>query len=128
MPLMNTLSSAELTDMQNMAYAATCDKACTVKRTTRTPNSSGGASVTWSEVTQPQSNLMAGMAEPTAGQLQNFDYLIGSKAAWQVKLPVWANVLELDRLTIAGETLELVKVLEPRSLAVLLTVLAVEVK
>lgn len=124
MPLMNTLSSAELTDMQNMAAAATCTLSCEIRRAARTPNSSGGASVTWGTV----ATVDAGMGEPSAGQLQNFDYLVGSKAAWQIRFPVGTDVLELDHLIINGETLEVAKVLTPRSLAVLLTVLAVEVK
>ncbi len=67
------------------------------------------------------------MSQPTASQLQNFDYLIGSMAVWQVKLPIGTPVEELDHLIIAGQTLEVVKDLTPRSYPALITVLASEV-
>lgn len=124
MPNMNTLSTTELTQMQNDAVRGACDLSCQIQRATRTPLSSGGASVVWNTV----ATVQAGMAEPSASQLQNYEYMIGSLAAWQVRFPVGTNVLEQDRLVINGETLEVVKIMTPRSIPVLLTVLASEVK
>lgn len=118
------MTASELAQMQADANSLVLDLSCKIERATRTPNSSGGASVTWGTV----ATVQAGMAQPSAGQLQNFEYLVGSKAAWQIRFPVGTDVLELDHLIINGETLEVAKVLTPRSLAVLLTVLAVELK
>ncbi len=121
--MMNPVSSAELARIQADA-AAILDLPCTVQRSNRTPEPEGGASVTWATV----ATCNAGMKEPTGGQLQNYGYLIGTKAAWQVKLPIGTDVLEQDHLLISGETLEVAKVLTPRSYAALITVLATEVK
>lgn len=124
MPNMNALSTAELTQMQNDAVRGACDLTCVIERATRTPLPSGGASVVWNTV----ATVQAGMTDPTSTQLANYEYMIGSLAAWLIKLPVTTNVQEQDHLIINGETLEVVKVLRPRSYEVLLTVLASEVK
>ncbi len=120
---MNPITTAELTSIQAEAAAA-LDKSCVIKRNVRTPIASGGASLTPTVI----ETVMAGMAQPTAGQLQNFNYLVGSKAAWQVKFSLTTTVLEQDELTIEGQNLSVVKLLSPRSIPILLTVLAVEVK
>lgn len=120
------LTASELAQMQTDA-GIVLDLPCTIQRVTSyTVLASGGREPTRTIVSP--AGLLAGMAQPSAGQLQNFDYMIGSKAAWQVRFPVGTSVLELDWLFINGEKLEVAKVLTPRSLAVLLTVLAVELK
>jgi hypothetical protein len=132
MASMTPISQAELAQIQADAYTASCDLPCVVQRGTRTPNAQGGASVTWNTVVQTfppgfSPPLLAGLSQPSAGQLQNFGYLIGDLAAWQAKLPVWANVAEKDRLMISGETLTVQKDLTPRSYPALLTCLVTEV-
>lgn len=67
------------------------------------------------------------MSEPTGNMLANYDYLIGSMAAWHVRLPIGTNVMHQDHLVIGSHTLEVQKILEPRSYAALLSVLASEV-
>lgn len=130
MPNMNMVSTAELTQMQADAARGACDQSCTVKRATLSTLASGGQSETWNTVLQNGLNtVLVGMAEPTAGQLQNYGYLIGSLAAWQVKFPVaGTNVQERDQLFVAGQVLNVAKDLTPRSYPTLITVLAVEVK
>lgn len=123
------ISAAELAQIQADAAAAACDQVCTIQRATRTPLPSGGASVAWGTVLQHGATTVnAGMAEPTAGQLANYGYLVGSLAAWQLKFPVGTDVLEKDQAIIAGQTLNVVKILNPRSYPALITVLAAEVK
>lgn len=119
------VSATELAQIQTDA-AALLDKSCVIQRATRTPEPQGGATLVWNTISLP--GLLVGMSQPTAGQLQNFGYLVGSLAAWQVKLPLGTDVLEQDHLLIAGDTLEVVKDLTPRSYAALITVLATEVK
>lgn len=122
---MLAISAAELASMRADAAEAACDQVCSIDRSTRTPDlTSGGATLTWPTI----ETVMAGMTEPTASQLTNYGYLVGSKAAWQVRFPVGTSVLENDRLIINGETLEVAKVMQPRSYTALVTVLAVEVK
>jgi hypothetical protein len=118
------ITAAELAQMQSDANGLVLDLPCQIQRYTRTPNSSGGATLAWSTI----ATVNAGMAEPTANQLQNYGYLVGSLAAWQVRFPVGTNVQEQDHLIINGETLEVVKIMTPRSLPILLTALCSEVK
>ena len=118
------LDPRELAQIQADAAQQACDQACTVQRATTTDEPQGGKTQVWATVT----TCLAGMSQPSAGQLQNFEYLVGSLAAWQVKLPIGTNVQEKDRLVIAGETLNVVKLLNPRSYPALITVLATEVK
>jgi hypothetical protein len=118
------VSAAELASIQTDAVLAACDQSCVIKRAARTPDAQGGASVTWNTI----ATVNAGMAEPSANQLANYQYMIGSLAAWQVRVPVGTNVLEQDQLVIGGQTLNVVKILTPRSYPGLLTALAAEVK
>lgn len=120
---MLAISAAELTSIRAEAEAAALDKSCVIKRNVRAPEPQGGASLTPTVI----ETVMAGMAQPTAGQLTNYGYLVGDKAAWQVKFSLSTTVLEQDELTIEGQNLSVVKLLSPRSIPVLLTVLAVEV-
>lgn len=125
--LMNTVSSVELASIQADASAAACDKACVIQRATSyTLDTQGGKQPNYTAISPD--DLLAGMAEPTAGQLTNYGYIIGSKAAWQIKLPVGTDVQENDHLIIAGQTLNVVKILSPRSYQALITLLAAEVK
>lgn len=122
------ISASELLQIRSDAVAAACSLPCTIQRKTITADGMGQSTETWATVT----TVTAGMTEPTAGQLANFDYLIGSLATWQVKLPYGTNVKTQDHLLITGQftqqTLVVQVVLEPRSYAALLTVIASEVK
>jgi hypothetical protein len=118
------VSASELARIQADAAAQTLTLTCQIQRKTLTSDGAGGSTTTWNTI----ATVQAGMSLPTAGQLQNYDYLIGSLAAWQVKLPVGTNVQVQDRLVISGQTLIVQIVLTPRSLPALLTVLASEIK
>lgn len=121
---MSPISNAELLSIQSAASLAACDQSCTIQRATRTTDAQGGAATTWNTV----ATCNAGMSQPTASQMQNYQYIIGSLSAWQLRFPVGTNVQELDHAIIGGQTLEIVKVLTPRSYQALLTCLASEVK
>jgi len=118
------LSDAELARIQADAVAAACDKTCIVQRKTTTPGSSGEPLASYATI----ATTVAGMRLPTAGELQNYDYLIGDKAAWTVVLPVGTPVRAQDELLIEGQTLEVHILLTPRSYPVLLSVIAAEIK
>lgn len=120
---MNSISPAELASIQ-ADLAAILDKSCTIKRKTRTADGLGSFTESWATI----ATVMVGMAQPTAGQLANYDYLIGSLASWQVKFPVGTDVQHQDRLLIGSDTLEVQVNLGLRSYPGLLTVLASEVK
>jgi hypothetical protein len=118
------VSSAELAQIQSDAVAAACDKTCVIKRKTVAKDAYGSETETWNTI----ATTVAGMSEPTAGQLTNYAYLIGDLATWQVKLPVGTDVKAQDHLVIAGQTITVQIDLTPRSYASLITVLASEVK
>lgn len=122
--MMNAISDAELLSIQAAAVRAACPDACEVSRPTRTSEPGGGAMIAYNTV----ETTVAGMSEPTAGQLANYGYLVGDLATWQVKLPVASVTQEKDRLTIKGQPLNVVKRLDPRSYQILLTCLCTEVK
>jgi hypothetical protein len=117
------VGAVELAAIQ-AAAAAILDLSCVVERKTLTPDGQGGSTEAWN----PVAAVKVGMAQPTAGQLQNYDYLIGSLAAWQVKFPVGTDVRHQDHLIVGGQTLVVQVIMNPRSYAALLTVLASEVK
>lgn len=118
------LDAGELEDIQADAVAAACDQSCQIQRKTLTLDNLGQGSEVWSTT----ETTVGGMTEPTANQLQNYDYLIGSLAAWLVKLPVSTSVQHQDHLLIGGKTLVVQRILTPRSYPALLTVLASEVE
>lgn len=120
------MSAAELARIQADAQAAACDQACAIYRAT-SPTTDAYSSPT-NVMYQLIETTVAGVAEPTANQLQNYDFMIGSLAAWHVKLPVGTGVLPHDHLVIGGQTLEVQVVLTPRSYPALESVLASEVK
>lgn len=116
------LPSSEMAAIRSVA-AGVLDKPCVVYRKTRTPDGFLGAT----ETLAPIAAVMAGMSQPTAGQLANYDFLIGALAAWQVKLPYGTPVATQDHLSIAGQTLVVQVILYPRSFASVITVLASEI-
>lgn len=117
------IDAAELTEIRADA-AATLDKTCVIQRSTTTTDHLGSASDSWSDVT----TVDAGMAQPSAGLLANYAYLIGSLSTWKVRMPYGTDVRELDRLVIDGQTLTVQVLLTPQSYAAFATVLASEVK
>lgn len=124
------ITADELASIRNDMAAMVLSLPCQIQRKTVTKDSFGSNTDTWATISDD--DLMCGMSEPSAGQLQNYDFLIGSLAAWQVKLPYGTDIRHQDHLLVTGEfaqqTLVVQVILEPRSYASLLTVLASEVK
>lgn len=124
------ISQAELSRIQRDVQAIALSLPCVIQRKNTVRDQFLTATDTW--VTVSPTGLKCGMSEPTGTMLQNFDYLVGSLAAWKVILPYGTNVLPQDRLIVTGEFTEqeltVQVVLEPRSYASLLTILASEIK
>ena len=118
------LSAAELAQIQKDAVAAACDQACAIRRKTTSKDAHGSENENWNTI----STTVAGLAEPSGGQLANYEYIIGDLATWQCKLPVGTDVRAQDHLVIGAQTLVVQIVLAPRSYQALITVLASEVK
>lgn len=74
------------------------------------------------------STVKGTLSQPTAGMLANYDYLVGSLAAWAVRVPVGTSIQATDHLIVSGQTLEVQIVLAPQSYQGAIRVLATEVK
>ena len=118
---MTPVSAAELAAIRTEAATAVCDLPCTIKR--------------WDIPTKTRlvvspTGLLAGMKEPTAGQLTNYEYMIGDLATWHIQFPFGTDVKEQDELLITEgrltRTLFVSKYLQPRSYSALESVLATE--
>lgn len=118
------VSASELASIQADVQAAACDKTCVIQR--KTASSDGMLSETESFSTI--ATTIAGMRQPSGGELANYEYVIGSLAAWTVLLPVGTNVTHQDHLLINGQTLVVQVLLDPHSYPALLPVIASEVK
>ena len=118
--------ATEMASIRADTSALACDLSCQIQRST-TSLGPGGYTITYPVV----ATITCGMSEPTAGQLTNYEYMIGDLAAWHVRFPFGTDVRELDRLVItqnngATRTLSVVKFLQPRSYTALISVLATE--
>jgi len=118
-----SITDAELALIRSDADAL-LDKSCTIRRATLTADAYGTESESWADV----ATVSAGMAQPSAGLLANYAFLIGSLATWKVRLPYGTDVRAKDQLVIDGQTLIVQVLLTPQSLAAFATVLASEVK
>jgi hypothetical protein len=121
---MNAISAAELAQIQADMVAAVCDKTCIIQRSTTTKDTAGSQAENYA----PIATTVAGISQPTAGQLTNYAYIIGSLAAWQVRLPIATDVRERDYLIINGQTMEVQVLLDPHSYPGILPVLASEIR
>ena len=117
-----------MTRMRTDVAAVACDLPVQIERSS-VSYGAGGATVTWPVISAV--GLTCGMSEPTAGQLTNYEYMIGDQATWHIRFPWGTDVKEQDRLLVTDKdnvviTLSIVKKLKPRSYAALVSVLATE--
>ena len=129
---MLAVSSAELAAIQNEVVSAVCDKTCQIYRDLAPTTADVYGSSTSSRSNTANYTLMsttvAGMAEPSGGELTNFDFEIGDKIAWKLYVPVATDLQERDHVVIEGQTLEVHVILTPRSYPALLGAIVAEVK
>lgn len=96
-----------------------------IQRVSRTPDGYGLASETWNTI----ATVTGGWAKPTASVMQQYAGLIGSLAAWVVRLPYGQDCRSGDRLVMpTGETLTVQADLSQRSYASCKRVLATEIR
>lgn len=119
------IPAAELAQIQTDLAAAVCDKTCVVQRGTKSTDLYGNAVIS---NYQPIKTTVAGMTQPSAGELSNYAFRIESLAAWHVNLPWGTDVQVDDQLVIEGQTLNVHVLLDPHSIPGLLPVLAAELK
>lgn len=121
---MSVLDATELSQIQADLVAAVCDKTCQIQRKTRTSDGMGSFTETWNTI----ATTVAGLRQPTAGELANYAYRIADKAAWTVMLPIGTSVQEQDHLIIEGRTMVVHIALDPHSIPGLLPVIVAEVR
>lgn len=118
------ISADELAQIQRDTSFAVCDKTCIIKRKATTRDTYGSESETFNTI----ATVSCGMSQPSGGQLQNYDFIIGSLEAWQVHFPIGTNVQHQDHLMFEGLSLVVQVLLDVHSYPALLTVLASEIR
>lgn len=108
------ISASELAALQ-AATAALFDLPCIIQRNTPMKDGHGSQTDNWATIATVSCNL----AQPTAGLLQNYGFLIGSADSWLVRLPAGQDVKRDDQLIVgagaAQRTLRVAAVLTPQS-------------
>lgn len=118
------IPASELAGMEATVNTS-LDTSCVIRRYTHVQDNWGSETDT-SPTTQ---TVMCTLAQPTAAQMQNYAYLIGSLATWRVRFPYGTDVKNGDRLVVDGMPEMIVQtLLGPHSYAVGLSVLASEVR
>jgi hypothetical protein len=119
------LNAAQLARFQAVSTAALDLSGIVVKRPTRTQNSTGGYAQTLTTL----ATVAGGWAKPSASVMRAYAGLIGSLAAWVVRLPSGTSVRSGDLLVMpSGDTLTVQADLTERSYATCVQVLATEVR
>jgi hypothetical protein len=121
---MPILTDADMVPFRDLFANLACDKACTVKRPTLVNDGYGSQTETLTTI--GTANTL--VTKPKPSILQNYAYLVASKATWQVEFPYGQDVKTKDQLTFTGssKTLIVQEVLEPESFSISTNVLAVE--
>lgn len=119
------LDATELAQWQADVVAMACDKSADIYPKVTTKDAYGTPVDTWPAKSV---TVVAGMRQPSGGELANFDFLIGDKVAWTVMMPVGTAVNHQDHLIIEGQTLEVHVLLTPKSYPALLACICAEIK
>ena len=119
------LDANALALIQRDAVAAACDTSADIYPKVTTKDAYATGVDTWPT---RSATVPAGLRQPSATELQNFDFLIGSKVAWTVLMPVGTVVHPQDHLVIEGQTLEVHVPLTPTSYPALLAIICAEIK
>jgi head-tail adaptor len=117
------LSDGELAAIRTAAQTF-MNTPLTIQRRTTSKGATSNVITGWATVATVNGLL----AQPTAGVLANYDYLIGSQAMWQVHVPVGTDIRASDRVLVGGQTMEVQVVLQPQSNPISTRVLATEIK
>jgi hypothetical protein len=105
------ITASELTQLQ-ATVSGSMDVSYTLKRAVYSADTYGQQSVS-SYTTVSTGNCT--MAQPTAGQMQNYAFVIGSLDAWQIRLPYGVTAQRGDHLIIGGKTLVVQALMDLRS-------------
>ena len=118
------IPASELLQIQQDLAAVCLDKQCEIQRNTPTKGAFGEEVANYGHL----SNCKAGMKQPSANLLQNYDFRIGDLAAWHIKFAYGQDVRRTDHLLIENQTLEVHVLLDPHTVPGLTSVIAAELK
>src|SRR5579872_7317619 len=106
------VSAAELLSIQAEATSAVCDQPCQIwRKSSLVADGYGTQSNGYTQI----ATTVVGTAQPSAGELANYDYLIADKAAFTLHFPIATSVQEQDHVVIGTQTLEVHVLLTPES-------------
>lgn len=119
------LDARQLASIQAFAQKPFDQSGIKVQRATRTADAYGTFSETW----QTKATVNGNYDKPSPQIMQEYAGLIGSLAAWIVRLPYGTTVANNDRLVMpGGDTLTVQTVISARSYASCVMVLATEIR
>ena len=124
---MGVLDPRQLTQLQTFAATTFDQPGIKIQRPTRVFDGQGTYTETWATI----ATVNGGWTKPSPQIMQQYAGLIGSLAAWVVRLPYGTNIKNNDRLVMpgaAGDTLTVQADLGTRSYATTARVLATEVR
>lgn len=122
---MGLLDPRQLSDLTTTAASAFDQTGIKVQHATRTKDNYGTFSETWST----RATVNGNYDKPTPKMMEQYAGIIGSQAAWIVRLPVGTQVVNDDRLLMpGGDTLTVQTVISARSYATCVMVLATEIR
>lgn len=121
------IPASELAALQ-AAVNASLDTPCLVQRKSPVKDGYGSASDGFATTT----TTTCAITQPSLQVMQNYAYLIGNLASWQVRLPVGTDVRRDDQLIVGSgatqQTVRVQAVLDLKSRALGLHVLASEIR
>lgn len=120
---MLAVSASELTSIQSELNSL-LDKTGQIYAHSMSKDSYGTPLNVWTA----GATVACGMRQPNAGEMQNFDYMIGDKAAWTVHLPIGTTINPQDHIIVESQTLEVHVLLTPKSYPGYLNVICAEIK
>lgn len=117
------ISPTELAAMQATSNSA-MDLSIGIWRPTLSQDGQGTVSKSFALHATVNGNL----AQPTAGQLENYGYAIADKNAWMVRVPTGTDIKIGDQLRAGAYNLEVQIVLQPQSYQTSMRVIAAELE
>lgn len=119
------VNAAQLARFQAVASSALDVANIVIARPTRTDDGFGAYTETWTTV----ATITGGWAKPTAAVMTQYAGVIGSLAAWTVRLPYGTDCLRNDRITMpTGEVLTVQADLSQSSYSTCKRVLATQIR
>lgn len=125
---MPILTDTQMQPFRTLFASLACDKACVIKRPTKSKDSGGRVNQTLATIATVNVLIKKPGAD-VGSSLQDYADIIAGRAVQLIEFSYGQDIREEDQLTFTGssKTLVVQKVLEPGSFSISTSVLAVEV-